>query len=256
MEDRGLFMNRDQKAQVFICFSSKDRYTIAEPLAYHLKNYGINTWYDRNRLLIGYNRKEKNLNEGAYESEYAIIILSENTFHSDCAMEEISILKSRYIEKKTYLFPILYEISPKIIVSELQWLKDLIFKEVSRNSGTREVCNHIACKITENYLCNYTYCDIESIIKKMSIPPILNQLLNDYLSIDNSNLNSRITILYAIYINIIFLNSPNDNFIIGLVKKIFTKLFSETKLNLSIDYRETWLLENAICLLINEYYFS
>ena len=33
--------------KLFICFSAKDRYVIAQPIVYHLKNYGINVWYDR-----------------------------------------------------------------------------------------------------------------------------------------------------------------------------------------------------------------
>ena len=61
--------------QVFICFAAEDRYKIAEPIMYHLKNYGINTWYDRHKLLMGDNRVQKNLNEGAAKCQYALIIL-------------------------------------------------------------------------------------------------------------------------------------------------------------------------------------
>lgn len=45
--------------KVFVCFAAEDRYTIAEPVVYHLKNYGIDTWYDRHNLLVGDNRIEK-----------------------------------------------------------------------------------------------------------------------------------------------------------------------------------------------------
>ena len=48
---------------VFICFSAKDRYTIAEPIVHHLKNYGIDIWYDRYAMVLGDNRIEKNLKE-------------------------------------------------------------------------------------------------------------------------------------------------------------------------------------------------
>ena len=56
---------------VFVGFSAEDRYTIAEPIVYHLKNYGISTWYDRQKLLLGDNRTEKNLIDGAGRSTYA-----------------------------------------------------------------------------------------------------------------------------------------------------------------------------------------
>ena len=32
--------------KLFISFSAKDRYDIVQPIVYHLKNYGINIWYD------------------------------------------------------------------------------------------------------------------------------------------------------------------------------------------------------------------
>ena len=31
---------------MFMCFSSGDRYTVAKSCLYHLKNFGINVWYD------------------------------------------------------------------------------------------------------------------------------------------------------------------------------------------------------------------
>ena len=55
---------------VFICFSAKDRYTIAEPIVHHLKNYGIDIWYDRYAMVLGDNRIEKNLKEGAENCNY------------------------------------------------------------------------------------------------------------------------------------------------------------------------------------------
>lgn len=55
---------------VFICFSAKDRYTIAEPIVHHLKNYGVDVWYDRYAMVLGDNRVEKNLKEGAENCKY------------------------------------------------------------------------------------------------------------------------------------------------------------------------------------------
>ena len=56
--------------QVFVGFAAEDRYLIAEPIVYHLKNYGIPTWYDRHRLLLGDNHKEKCMINGAGKSTY------------------------------------------------------------------------------------------------------------------------------------------------------------------------------------------
>lgn len=74
--------------------------------------------------------------------------------------------------------------------------------------------------------------------------------------VDMENLNSRISLLYAIYLIISNSGQLKENNIAYLVSKTFDRLFSETRLNLDIDYRELWLLENAICLLINSYLSS
>ena len=47
--------------KLFICFSAKDRYVIAQPIVYHLKNYGINVWYDRYEMIMGDDRFKKNI---------------------------------------------------------------------------------------------------------------------------------------------------------------------------------------------------
>ena len=237
---------------VFICFSAKDRYLIAEPLVYHLKNYGINVWYDRYKLLLGDNRIKKNIIEGATNCQYAIIILSKNTHHSACATEEISILQSQYIKGTVTIFPILYELKPAQIPDEFQWLTDMIFKEVTKSSGTRELCNHISCRITEDILSLYRYNSIQSILHDHKlIPSDTYYILESYKELDTNNLNARISLLYSAYHTLIHLKEIPQSEEIDMVSAIFHRLFSETILNISVDYREIWLLENALCILIN-----
>ena len=237
--------------RVFICFAAEDRYTIAEPIVYHLKNYGIPVWYDRHSLVMGDNRQEKNLDEGAKQCTYAITILSENTTESICAMEELSILESRYRCGEVTIFPILYEISPNKISSKLIWVKELIFKEVNKNSGTREICNHIACKITGDLLNQRNYNNIFEITSINILSSATQEILKSYIEVDHANLNSRIALLYAAYLTLIHSKTIDSDFLINMVKMIFNRLFTETQLNLSVDYREIWLLENALCLLAN-----
>ncbi len=140
--------------KVFVCFAAEDRYTIAEPIVYHLKNYGIDIWYDRHNLLLGDNRIEKNLNEGASECRYAVAIFSKFTKDSVCTMEELAIIKERVSNGSVVVFPILFGISPSEITEDLLWIKDLIFKEANQSTGTREICNHIVCRITGEILKN------------------------------------------------------------------------------------------------------
>ena len=41
-----------------------------------------------------------------------------------------------------------------------------------------------------------------------------------------------------------------------IISKIYNRIISEINLNLDIDYRELWLLENAMCILCNIYLSS
>lgn len=240
------------KEKIFICFAAEDRFNIAEPIVYHLKNYGINIWYDRYRLLMGDNRIEKNLVEGAGQCNYSIAVISKNTTASPCTLEELSIIKERYYSKEVTVFPVLYEISPDSIPVELKWVKEIIFKEADRSSGTRDICNHIACKISEDILSEYALKTIPLVLLNKLIPNEIKEILISYQSIDSYNINSRITLLYATHI--IFKNRlRNIDSYPRWYFKSFERLFTETKLNIAIDYRDLWLLENIICLLANCY---
>lgn len=240
------------KAKIFICFAAEDRYSIAEPIVYHLKNYGIDIWYDRYKLLMGDNRIEKNLVEGAGQCNYAIAIISKNTINSPCTLEELSIIKERYYNKEVTVFPILYEISPDEISIELEWIKEIIFKEINRSSGTRDICNHIVCNLSEDLLTEYELNSIPLISLSKLIPNEIKEILICYQSMDSYNLNSRISLLYAAHI--VFKDKlRNTDLFPRFYFKSFERLFTETKLNITIDYRELWLLENIICLLANCY---
>lgn len=241
--------------KIFICFAAEDRYRIAEPIVFHLKNYGIDMWYDRYSLVMGDKRVEKNLIEGASVCKYAVIIISEFTSQSYCAMEELSIIKERYSKDDITIFPIIYDLSPEKIPKTLIWTKEIIFKEANKQSGTYEICNHIACKITGDILQKYEYKTICSIITNLQnkLPSATYKILKNYYGIDSANLNSRVSMLYAAHITIRVLMTPSEESSSTMIFSIFERLFCETKLNLTIDYREIWLLENSICILVNQY---
>lgn len=243
--------------KLFVCFAAKDRYDVAQSIVYHLKNYGIDLWYDRYEMVLGDDRFEKNITEGAGGCKYALIVLSANTINSPCATEEIRIIEERYYKQNVIVFPVLYELKPSEIPPAFGWIKNLIFKEISHNTGTLEVANHIACKITEDILSEYTYKNIDDILySNLAIPKPIISLLSKYQKIDNANLNSRITLLFAIYTIIIESNKITVDITNKVPIKVFDRLFTENCLNLSIDYRELWLLENSICILIEYYYIS
>ena len=208
-------------------------------------------------MVMGDERLAKNIEEGAGQCEYALIILSTNTIESVCATEEIKILESRYQKKEVVIFPVLYELKPSSIPVEFKWVSKLIFKEVNRTTGTLEICNHIACKITQDMLCNCKHRTIKEIINAdLCLPKSVNSLLSKYTQIDNANLNSRVALLYSTYTVL-----QSDYLIIegqlyDVPAKIFERFFTETMLNLTVDYRDIWLLENSLCVLIDRYITS
>lgn len=250
-------LQKNLNQRVFIGFAAEDRYDIVEPIVYHLKNYGIELWYDRHMLVMSDNRVTKNLIEGAEACNYAIIILSKHTAKSRCALEEISIVESRFNQGKVTVFPILYELAPSELPKKLCWIKTIIFKEVDRSSGTREICNHIACKITDDFLGACEYRRVQDIVLSppKELPLDCKAILKSYLEVDHANLNSRVSLLYATYLTITHMHN-NASWVSPMVIRIFERLFSETRLSLDIDYREIWLLENAVCLLIYDYVAS
>ena len=87
----------------------------------------------------------------------------------------------------------------------------------------------------------------------LKLPKSAKKLLHKYTKTDNANLNSKVSLLYAIYV-ILTESNYNINKLNEVPTRVFERLFDETLLNLSIDYREIWLLENSLCLLV-EYYF-
>lgn len=244
------------KDHLFICFAAEDRYSIAEPIVHHLKNYGIKIWYDRYELLLGDNRRKKNLYEGATLCKYAIVIISKYTLKSKCAMEEINIIRKRYRQGDVTVFPILYEIHPDKIGNNINWIKKIIFKEIDKKSGTREICAHIVCRITKDILKKYELRNIQAIldnVKDYQLPVATYDILNCYQKVDNKNINSKVSLLFASYLMIKHSIVLESNQNIDMISRIFERLFSETRLNIAIDYRELWLLENSICILSNYY---
>lgn len=241
--------------KIFVCFAAEDRYAVAEPIVYNLRNYGFSVWYDRTELLLGDNRIRKNIIEGAGQAAYAITVISNASAASKCLMEELELVKKRYLKSDVTVFPVFYEISPQNLPNDLRWVSELIFKEVTKDSGTREICNHIACKITSDILSVYEYKALREIISNRKIPTLLQTLIEAYLSISNENINARVSMLYATHLTLqnIYLSNYDTNVQTELVSKIFMRLFDETRLHLNVDYREIWLLENALCILINNY---
>lgn len=237
---------------VFLCFSSKDRHDIVESIFYHINNYAIPIWYDRHKMLLGDERDYKNFTDGVESSNYAVIVLSENTLNSTCAKEEIDLIYSKHQKGEITVFPIFYNLPCTDLPKDYQWLKKLVYKELDRTIDSRSTCNHVICKVLLDDLqkCRLkTINDVITFFNNNSTYLYLHEIINAYCSINDDNHNAQIALLYAgaIYLKTHYsLKGAPEYYLVGL-----ERIFSETKLHLPIDLRETLIFERLFLLLLN-----
>lgn len=234
---------------IFICFSSKDRAVIAESIFYHIHNIGLPVWYDRNEILMGDNRDYKNFVEGVENSEYAVIVLSPNSIESICANEEIDLIHNRFKKKETYVFPVFFDIKANEVPEKYAWMKKLVYKELESSTDSRGLCNHVVCKVLNDFIEKLQYRDIDCLLP--ILPKPLKALLESYTSTDSGNYNARAALLYA---GMLFITS-SDKAYPDYCEKGLRYLFSETKLSLPLDWRESLIFERLFIIMAN-YYLS
>ena len=237
---------------IFLCFANADRYTIAEPVLYHFENFGIPMWYDRHNLVIGDNREEINFGEGIISQSYCVLIITKNIESNICANEEIQIVKSQYELGKMRVFPILYNITADELPVKYCWMKEIIYREVTDNSGTLMTVSSITYRYLKDKLQSFPYEHLFE-LKDVITDRYLSYLLKMYYSIDNNNLNAKMTILYCF--NCYLYSIINASLPLYCVKP-FELLFSKTKLNIEIDFKELSILETCVMLSIKESSFG
>lgn len=233
---------------IFLCFSGRDRMTIVQSVLYHLKKYGLPVWYDNYAYILGDN-KDTNYMIGIDASLYAVVIFSTDFIHSPGAIEELTYIAHRYREGKIHVFPIFYNIKADFIPNPFRWLCDLIYNELDETTGTLLTCNQIVSKVMMDQLQNQEYTSIDEFIRDSSgLPPYIMKLLETYQEILPINLNSRLTLLYAVF-TYLQTQIPIPTYL----KKTVHYLFTITKLDLKYNFKETIIFEQAVCLALNDY---
>ena len=240
-------------SEIFLGFAAKDRYTIAESVLYHLENYGVKVWYDRHDLIIGDNRQIKNFEEGILNKKYAILIFSENTEPCVCYNEEIDVVYGLYRENKIKIFPILYNVIYDDLPPRYQWVKEIIYREVSDQSGTLNVVSSIMCRYLLDILKTLPIKSFKSVLKICPATKefdFIKHMIEQYESIHHHNFNSRLTALYSVYHFIKLYHFPKIELYI-IPQKSIEWIFSLTKLDLKVDFKELRIAEYCILILLN-----
>lgn len=235
----------------FLCFSGRDRMTIVQSILYHLEKFGLNVWYDNHKYILGDNKKG-NYISAIQQSRYAIVIFSKAFTTSPGAIEELEVIKEQYNAGLLHVFPIFYEYSANEIPMEFRWLSDMIYNEINMSSGTLLTCNQIVCKYFTDLIEQSKFKSVEDIIEhRYSLPPFVIKMLENYSDIIPSNINSRLTILYSLFL---FLETEIR------MPKYLTQtvhyLFQNTKLALEYDFKEITLMEQAVCLAAAQHVMS
>ncbi len=238
------------KTMIFICFSHVERFIIAQSLTYHLKNYGYTVWYDYDELFIGDNGDYLNFEDGLYKAKYIVIILSKALFVSPCAVTELIKISELYKTKKVSVIPLLYNITSEEIPMQFSWISEVIYANITNESGTLDIATQISAKYLEDIVRNNNYIHLNNVSYQNNPPQIfLNKLINCYTQIDHNNINARATVLY------IFMLYLKNHFDLSNAPKFCFKsleyLFKFTYLNIPINFKELSVMENSITILLN-----
>ncbi len=111
-----------KKYDVFISHANKDKVSFVDELFKTIKRLGVNVFYDTDTFSWGDNWKQL-IYEGTAQSEFAIIVISENFFDREWAEKELKeFLERQNTSGQKIILPLLYNISKKKDMTMLTFL--------------------------------------------------------------------------------------------------------------------------------------
>lgn len=115
---------------VFICHASEDKNEVANPLAEHLRESGLNVWYDEFSLKLGDGLRQK-IEQGLANSKYGVVILSSNFFKKNWPQKELDGLFAKEIEGDKVILPIWHNITREEILKHSPIIADRVAAKTS-----------------------------------------------------------------------------------------------------------------------------
>lgn len=136
------------KIKIFISHASEDKESIASALAYALRRYNIDVWYDEFSLTVGDSLTES-ISKGLANCDYGLVILSRNFFSKNWTKKELNGLRSRaYSGDKNIILPIWHEITYEYIAKIDPILADIFALDSSLK--TDDLVKKILDKVYES----------------------------------------------------------------------------------------------------------
>ena len=230
---------------VFLCFSVKDRIPLVNDFHHFLRNFGIDTWYDRRNIFWGDNRQISNIDYGVRNPEvkYSVVFYSDNFAKGNICKEEYRILVTRYKRKDVHLFPVFLGETPQDIDPAFSLCKELVYKNLYTHEDFRGIALHILAKITSDEVKQCAYTSINEILSNYSdIKSLPYQMLIEYDHIHKEDYTARIIALFFIYTALTF-SKPKNCMHFKTVKYIYHHSCLHPVRN---EARELQIMENII----------
>jgi hypothetical protein len=104
--------NKFEKPRAFICHDSRDKTSIAEPIALQLQKFMCPVWYDQFSLRVGDSLRES-VEKGLKECHKCILVLTPNFLRNEgwSKREYDSIFTREVVDKQKVILPVWHEIS-------------------------------------------------------------------------------------------------------------------------------------------------
>jgi hypothetical protein len=134
--------NKWEKPRAFICHDSRDKDSIAEPIAIQLQKLMCPVWYDQFSLRVGDSLRES-IERGLKESSKCILVLTPNFLGNNgwTKREYDSIFTRELVEKQKVILPVWNEISPEDVYQYSPILADRV--AVPWSLGVEEVARRL-----------------------------------------------------------------------------------------------------------------
>ncbi len=135
-------------AKIFISHASEDKSEVAKPLTDLLRAKGLEVWYDEYELTLG-DSLRRSIDNGLKESDFGLVILSQNFFNknwTEYELDSLIILEISYSKK--IILPIWHNIELQDVLEYSPHLANKLAAKTS--SGLEKVVNDILTVIDKS----------------------------------------------------------------------------------------------------------
>ena len=135
-----------QKPIAFISHDSRDKATIARPIALGLQSNLVPVWYDEFSLPVGAKLRES-IEKGIKESKKCVLVITKNFIGNDgwSKAEFDSVFTKEIFEKGNVLLPVWHEVTAREVYEYSPWLANI--KAVNWSEGSKEVVRKLQREI-------------------------------------------------------------------------------------------------------------